>query len=102
MSADYQKTVSEHLRITVLRLLADQVDYSLNESLLLDLVGNFGFAPSRDRLRTELAWLAEQGLVTLGGVDHCRVAILTPRGEDVARCRAVAPGVKRPRPGELG
>lgn len=98
---NYQELVAEHLRITILRRLLEQSDYALNESLLLDLVEPLGFAPSRDNLRAQMAWLAEQGLVTLGGLDHCQVATLTARGEDVARGRATVPGVKRPRPGEL-
>ena len=97
----YDQVVAEHLRITVLRLLADQNDYALNESLLLDLVAGFGFAPSRDKLAVQLAWLAEQGLVSLSGPDHCQVATITQRGLDVAQCRATVPGVKRPRPGEI-
>lgn len=97
----YPKVFDEHLRITILRLLKDQPDYSLNESLLLDLVGNYGFAPSRDRLIVQLAWLQEQGFVTLGGLEHCQVAKLTGDGDDVATGRRTVPGIKRPRPGEL-
>ncbi len=97
----YKNFVAEHLRITVLRLLLDDPGYSMNESLLLDAVEQFGFQPSRDNLRAQLAWLSEQGLVTMDGVEHCQVAKLTTRGEDVARGRAFVPGVKRPRPGEI-
>lgn len=97
----YQDAVREHLRITILRLLAEAPGYASNESLLADAVADYGFAPSRDQLRAQLAWLAEQGLLDCGGPDHCRVATLSARGEDVARGRATVPGVKRPRPGEL-
>ena len=98
---DYQTLVAEHLRITVLRLTAEGPSYSINESLLVDLSTSYGFNPSRDRMRTELNWLAEQGLVTLSGPDHCRTAKLTERGADVAAGRATVPGIKRPGPGEL-
>jgi hypothetical protein len=96
----YEQLVAEHLRITILRLLLEDTGYSCNESLLLDAVEDYGFEPSRDKLRTQLAWLAEQGLITLGGSDSCQVATLTARGEDAAKGRAKVPGVKRPRPGE--
>lgn len=96
----YDQLVAEHLRITILRLLSEQTDYALNESILQDMVERFGFAPSRDNLVAQLAWLDEQGLITAGGPEHCRVATLTARGEDVAKGRATVPGVKRPRPGE--
>jgi hypothetical protein len=96
----YGDVVNEHLRLTILILLKDQSDYALNESLILDLVQNFGFGPSGDKLRTQLAWLAEQGLIRLSGVEHCQVATLTRRGDDVAHGRATVPGVKKPRPGD--
>ena len=90
------ETVNEHLRITVLRLLEEQADRTLNESLLLDLTPAFGFTPSRDRLRTELAWLSEQGLVDISETNGLQLATLTVRGEDVALGRCIVPGVKRP------
>lgn len=99
MAANYEGTVREHLRITLLRLLAEQPDYTLNESILADLSTNYGFNPSRDRVRTELAWLREQGLVSTQDLGGFVVATLSERGEDVANGRVVVPGVKRPRPG---
>ena len=90
--ADY---VTEHLRITILRLLDESPSMKSNESVLVDAVDEYGFAPSRDKVRTELYRLKEQGLVELKG-ESCLVAGLTARGEDVARCRVVVPGVKRP------
>lgn len=51
-----------------------------------------GQAVSIDRLRTDCAWLAEQGLATFA---H-DVATLTTRGEDVVMGRARVPGVERP------
>jgi len=59
----------------------------------LDLVG---YGVSLDRLEMDVAWLEEMGLA--GMVDE--VAFLTARGADVVTGRAVAPGVKRPEPGE--
>jgi DNA-binding GntR family transcriptional regulator len=98
MSQSYEKTVREHLRITLLRLLNEQPDCTLNESLLTDLSGGYGFAASRDRVRTELSWLREQGLVVVEDMCGLMVATLTSRGEDVACARTTVPGVKRPRP----
>jgi len=98
MGKSFQETLKEHLRITVLRLLDEQADYSLNESLINDLSTGFGFNPSRDRLRTELAWLEEQGLVENDDMGGLIVATLTQRGADVATGRVTVPGVKRPNP----
>tara|TARA_B100000683_G_C12469796_1_gene547371 strand:+ start:159 stop:458 length:300 start_codon:yes stop_codon:yes gene_type:complete len=95
----YGTIVAEHLRITMLRLLADQPDYSLNDSLMRDMVPQYGFRPSRDNIRTQLAWLAEQGLVRMECTGNCHIAQLTDRGEEVAKGYATVPGVKRPSPG---
>jgi len=95
----YGIVVTEHLRITILRLLVERSDYTLNDSLLRDLVPQYGFRPSRDVLRTQLAWLEEQGLVSLECNNGCHVAQLSDRGEEVAKGYATCPGVKRPSPG---
>jgi len=95
--SSYEKTVREHLRVTLLRLLTEQPDYRLNESLLADLSEHYGFNPSRDRIRTELSWLEEQGLLTVEA-DGIWVAALTQRGCDAAGGRITVPGVKRPTP----
>ncbi|MCB1909974.1 MAG: hypothetical protein KDH15_21645 [Rhodocyclaceae bacterium] len=58
----------------------------------LDLIG---YPVSSDRLRTDLAWCQEQGL--LGTTDD--LATLTERGVDVACGRARLPGVACPPPG---
>jgi repressor of nif and glnA expression len=92
---NYAEHVTEHLRITILRLLDESPSMKSNESVIVDAVNEYGFAPSRDKVRTELHWLKEQGLVDLKG-ESCLVAGLTARGEDVAKCRVVIPGVKRP------
>jgi Fe2+ or Zn2+ uptake regulation protein len=98
----YQQHFARHLRLAVLRLLAEAPDYHLNHSILTDAVSSFGLSATRDQVRTELAWLAEQGLVTnedLRGM--LIVATLTERGLDVASGRATVPGVQRPTPKAL-
>ena len=90
----FDETISQHLRITILRLL-DEHNGTSNDSLLCDLVTPLGFSPSRDKMRTELNWLAEQGLIKCSD-NGCMTVTLTQRGEDVAKCRVTVPGVKRP------
>src|SRR5690606_41702375 len=48
-----------------------------------------------DRVRTDCAWLAEQGLMTL----EADVATLTERGSAAALGQITVPGVRRPLPG---
>lgn len=91
-------TVSQHLRITLLRLLEESASYTQNESILADGTELYGFTPSRDRVCTELAWLSEQGLVDLDDDPGIMVATLTTRGLDAALGRVTVPGVRRPTP----
>lgn len=88
----------EHLRLTVLRLLAGAPCYRANSSIIHQVVNDFGFAATRDQVRAELAWLVEQGLVATQDLQGLIVATMTERGCDVAEGRAITPGVQRPTP----
>lgn len=94
----YQEIVAADIRLSILAALEQDPAYSHNEYVLGSVLGAVGHAIGRDRLRTELAWLAEQGLITLEAGSDIQVAKLTARGEDVALGRARVPGVKRPGP----
>ena len=97
----YAQKVQTHVRLTILRLLEEDPNYTMNESMLTDMVPEFGFTQSRDQVRSELAWLREQGLVKYDSNPVIIIATLTERGEDVALGRTTVPGVKRPSPGRL-
>ena len=90
--------VAEDLRLTILRLLDQAEGYDLNTDILHAALARVGHRPSRDRLKGELAWLAEQGLVTTHEVAGVLVATATARGLDTAHGSARVPGVKRPGP----
>jgi hypothetical protein len=94
---DYASHFTAHLRITILKLLAGS-GYQLNSSLLCDGCDGMGLTVTRDRIKTELAWLAEQQLVTNTVLDHMIIGRLTERGLDVAQGRVAVPGVKTPGP----
>lgn len=85
-------------RLVVLRALEQDTAYTLNESILHDILDMFGHKCSRDCVKTHLVWLQEQGLVTVQDVTGYMVATLTQRGADVANNRVSVPGVKRPSP----
>lgn len=87
---------TEHLRLSILRLLEGAPAYRANSSIIHGEVNRFGLAASRDQVKTELSWLAEQALVRAETVGDMVVAELTDRGVDVATGRAVVPGVQRP------
>jgi hypothetical protein len=92
----YTELIAQYHRRLVLDILAGDADYAHNEDVIGLGLEMFGERIGRDRLRTELHWLAEQGLVTIEGDALLKVR-LTRRGEDVALGRAIAPGVSRPR-----
>jgi hypothetical protein len=95
---NFAKLVQEDMRLVVLRVLAEDADYSHNEHVLRSVLRSLGHTVSMDRLRTELSWLNEQGLIVSADTAGVIVAKLTVRGLDAATGAAVVPGVKRPVP----
>jgi len=88
----------QHLRTSILRVLSDAPAYSANESLLTDALRALGFGATRDQVRGELVWLAEQGLIHTENLGGLIIATATERGCDVAKGLATHPGVKKPSP----
>jgi len=88
-----------HLRLTLLRLLVGAPGYRANSSIMHSAAAEFGLGASRDQIKSELAWLAEQGAVRNQDVSGVVVSTLTDRGLDVAEGRAHMPGVQKPAPG---
>lgn len=96
----YPNIVTANIRLIMLRELADTNGYTSNDSVLQAVLETWGQKLSRDRVRTEIAWLKDQGLVTvvpLSDSGAVRVT-LTERGLDVASGAASVPGVQRPSP----
>lgn len=95
--SNYIDLVRADIRRVVLNVLEEAPGYELNNDIIRAALAQLGHNPSHDQLRTELHWLAEQGLLTVRTVgDTTLVAKLTQRGEDVAGGRAHVPGVGRP------
>lgn len=94
----FRKFETEHQRLALLQVLAEASEYSHNETVLQEALLALGLAMSRDRLRTQLQWLAEQDLVELTDVAGLQVARLKAAGSDVARGLSKVPGVARARP----
>jgi hypothetical protein len=94
----YAQIVSEDIRRKVLEVLETDPGFSHNEGIIQQALGFVGHRISSDKLRTELAWLQEQGFINTQDVSGVIIAKLTARGEDIALSRATAPGVARARP----
>lgn len=97
-AAAFQAFERRHQRLAILQLLAEDAAYAHNDAVLQAGLAALGHTVSGDALRTQLAWLAEQGLVTVREVGELQVARLTRRGADAAAGRAEVPGVARPGP----
>lgn len=92
-----ERMVETDRRRAILAALMVAPGYMMPSRALREQIGLVGYQVSHDRLLTDLAWLAEQGLATWSG----EVASLTDRGADVVLGRAQVPGVKRPDPGQV-
>lgn len=90
--------VSEDRRLVILRILAESPGYRANLYLVQRMLTGFGHSASLDALKTDLAWLAEQGLIELDAVGGVDIPQILARGVDVACGRAIVPGVARPMP----
>ena len=95
----FSQHISEDRRLVMLRVLMDSAGYRSNEYVVQTALAAFGHVASGDQVRTDLAWLSEQGLLTSELAAGMLIATLTRRGEDVARGTAEVPGVKRPHAG---
>lgn len=92
------KLVSEDRRLAILRILEGSPEYRANLYLIQRMLAEIGHAASLDAINTDLAWLAEQGLLELETVGGVGIPQLIARGLDVACGRATQPGVARPMP----
>lgn len=96
----YRDFMAEDRHLAELRFLAEDNDYSLNDSVMQTALGEIGHGVSREVIWADFAFLAELGLITvekpLDGPGYRRASDC--RGEDVSRGRATVPGVKKPRP----
>ncbi|MFM9902150.1 MAG: ArsR family transcriptional regulator [Polaromonas sp.] len=96
---NFQTAITEDRRLSLLLVLLVTPGYSANAFLLRDAISQiYGHSASIDQVRTDLAWLAEQALVTARAVGEVTLATLTTRGADAAAGRATVPGVKKPMP----
>lgn len=95
----FERIFREDARLIIMRELAGEPKYALNETLLQATLEVFGIARSREWVREELRRLADVGAVTLNEAGSVLIAVLTAKGLDHVEGRLVIEGVKRPGPG---
>jgi hypothetical protein len=102
MSMD--RIIREQARLIMLRELAVQPNYALNDSLLAATLEAFGVYRPREWVRDEMRWLETMGAVGITEVSAeagtVLIATLKPKGRDHVEHRLLIEGVKRPGPRE--
>ena len=94
----YNQLIAKAVRLALLQILEQDPSYSHNEHILQSLLEHLGHSLSSDRVRTELRWLEEQGLLSIEDLQGILIARLNQRGVDVALGRGRIDGIARPRP----
>lgn len=84
-------------RLAILACLSFSNGYRVPVRSLRDQVEQIGYSVSPDRVATDCAWLAEQGLLSLDN----GIATLTERGLSDVNGWSVTPGVSKPALGEI-
>jgi Fe2+ or Zn2+ uptake regulation protein len=96
----YRTALDEARRLVILQLLAKTPSYIVAEHIFYTELPNFGQEVSLAQVQADLDWLNSKGLVTLTRPGGVTLAKLTQWGLDVAKGRAVEPGVKQIGPEE--
>ncbi len=97
---NFDAHLKQDARLVILKELAKQGDYRLNETILVEVLDAFGYRKSRDWLRAQLRALQESGAVTLIEAGTILVATITQAGLDHVERRRQIDGVARPSPEE--
>lgn len=99
MFEGYKEHYNENARLIILKALADETDYRLNDSILATALQAFAINKGRSYLRNQLKWLEEEaGAITTTKFGTAIIAELTETGLDHVERRQVLEGVSRPSP----
>ena len=86
----------EEARLIILKALAEQVNESLNSSMIEPVLYRFGINLERAWIHQQLDYLATMGAVTLTSAGSVRIATLTNLGQRHLDRHEAIEGVKRP------
>lgn len=88
--------LSEDQRLCLLRSLND-CGGNANDSVLQGCLDLYGHKLTCDVIKGHLAWMKDQGVITIEDLSGCYVATLTARGYEHIEGRTTVPGIKRAR-----
>lgn len=99
MFEGYRDHYDAEARLVILRALADEIGYRLNDSMIAAVLQSFGIDRGRAYVVNQLNWLSENaGAVELHPAGTAIIAELREPGLDHVERRTVLVGVKRPSP----
>lgn len=96
---DFSRHMEEDARLVILKELASQTNYSLNDTILHSVVEAFGHNRSRDWVRTQIRKLQDVGAVNIAEAGTVLIATVTQAGIDHVLRRTILEGVARPSAG---
>lgn len=85
-------------RLVILRALAQEINGTLNSTMVNVHLETFGHHRSREWVHTQLRKLEELGAITLISAGSVLVATITRSGLEHVQCRSIIEGVARPSP----
>lgn len=98
---DYKNNIADHRRLTILQMLNDQADASLNTDVLLDGLSEVGFGIHKAVLSEDIKLLeALCAVVTKDIRGGMTIVSIDPHGEKICKGQIRVDGVKFP--GRMG
>lgn len=94
----YREHADQDARLVILRELAAENDYRLNETILSRVLDAFGHRRSREWLTDQLSEMETLGAIKLSEAGTVLVAQITRAGIEHVENRAAIDGIARPRP----
>ena len=95
LSFRHSETLRAARRWWILRILDELPNREANLGVVSDGLRHYGIGATQDVIRTDLAWLQEQGYLQVRYADQLWIPVLTARGAEVAAGTVLAPGVAR-------
>lgn len=100
LATDFHRIMREEARLTILKALGEQVNESLNSSILQQVLATFAITMERAWVHQQIEYLETMGAVTVVPAGSVKIATLTETGRRHLDRHCHIEGVKRPsRPG---
>lgn len=101
IGVDWARMRRERARLIILKALAEQMDGTLESSMLEEIMPVFGVRETRLWIHEQMEYLAERDAVTLTSAGTVKIATLNKRGRRHLNREIAIEGVRRPsEPGE--